>query len=473
MGVPRLRILEEADIEAIDEATRVLLYHTGVDVHSASGREALAQMGARVVRGNPRVLFSRAVIDKALESAPRTVLLASRDGKRDLTIPDTHPYMTTDGCGVNVWDLETGVRRPSTRKDVADLARVADALEVIDFQWPMVVAGDVPTEIHALVEAAATFESTSKHIQHEALSRADAEAYVRMASAIAGGPEVLRKRPIISSVQCPVSPLTLDKGSSEALVVLARAGVPVVPLSMVLMGASSPVDLASALVIANAENLASLCMAQAAAPGAPVIYSVASGPIDMRSGSFGGGSPESGIIDAAGVEMAHHYGLPCLTAGFSCDADSPGFQAGAEKMGTGLMAMLSGADLITGIGGVDTDSTMSLEQLVLDADLVGYARKAIERVRVDAETLHMDMLSRLGPGGNFLKERHTLMNFRTALWAPEVLLRDGYVEGEPAEKRARARAQEKARELLTQHVPTLLDDDVRKSIWAAIPKVPP
>ncbi|MEK6988215.1 MAG: trimethylamine methyltransferase family protein [Candidatus Thermoplasmatota archaeon] len=104
MGVPRLRILEEADVQAIDEAARVLLFHTGVDVHSESAREALAHMGARVVRGSPRVLFSRTVIDKALAAAPREVVLASRDGKHDLTIPDGQPHVTTDGTGVNVWD---------------------------------------------------------------------------------------------------------------------------------------------------------------------------------------------------------------------------------------------------------------------------------------------------------------------------------------------------------------------------------
>jgi trimethylamine--corrinoid protein Co-methyltransferase len=140
-------------------------------------------------------------------------------------------------------------------------------------------------------------------------------------------------------------------------------------------------------------------------------------------------------------------------------------------MGTGLLAMLAGADLITGIGGIDTDSTMSLEQLVLDAELAEYTRKVIEPVRVDAGTLQMDMLSRLGPGGNFLKERHTLLNFRTALWSPRILLRDGYVEGDPAEKRARRRAQGKAHDLLKKHEPAALDADVRKAVWAVIPEV--
>jgi trimethylamine--corrinoid protein Co-methyltransferase len=465
MGVPRLQILDEEDLRLIDDAVRTLLSQTGVNVHSEHARKALVRVGARRVEGSPRVLFPDSVIDEALHVAPREILLASRDGKRDVRIPDGHPHVTTDGAGVNVWDLETDRRRASTTNDLADLTRVADALDAVDLQWPMAVAGDVPNEIHALVEVATAFENTTKHVQHEAVSGPEAERMVTMASAIVGGPEALRKRPILSTVQCPVSPLTLEEGSTDALMVLARAGVPTAPMSMVLLGGSSPVDLASALVMSSAEVLSSLCVAQAAAAGAPVIWSSSSGPIDMRSGSYASGSPEAALLDAMGAEMAHHFGLPSLVGGFGSDADSPGFQAGAEKLGNGLLAMLSGADLISGIGGLETDSTLSLEQLVLDADLVEYARKAIEPVRVDADTIHLDMLARLGPGGNYLREKHTLLHFREALWSPNVLLRDGYVEGRPAEGRVRERARAKVRELLRTHRPVPLEPEVRKTIW--------
>ncbi len=470
MGAAQIHILNVEEIAAVDEATRVLLYHTGVEVQSSAARRLLERSGAQVSTGSSRVLFSRAMIDRALANAPRSVVLASRDGKRDLRIPDGRTHITTDGCGVNIWDLETGTRRASTTADLAALSRVGDALDAVDVQWPMVVAGDVPTEIHGMTEAATTLEHTTKHVQHETLSTEQAEAYVRMASAVVGGPEALRAHPVVSSIQCSVSPLILEAGSTEGLVVLARAGVPVVPMSMVLLGGSSPVDLASGIVVANAENLASLCVAQAAASGAPVVYSVSSGPIDMRSGSLGSGSPEFALLNAAGVEMGRHYGLPTLVGGFATDADSPGLQAGAEKIGTGMFSLLAGADLISGIGSVDTSNTLSLEQLVLDSELVEYVRRSRGPIRVDADTIHLDLLSRLGPGGNYLKELHTLRNFREALWSPEILQRDGFVDGQPSEARVRSRAQAKARELLAKHTPAPLDPDVRRAVWAAVPK---
>ncbi len=461
----RLHVLDSSDCVAIDEATRTLLSKAGVNVLSAPAREVLAAHGASVEHKDTRVRFSSGVIDTALRDAPRKVVLGSRDGKHDLQLPDGRPHVTTDGAGVTVVDFESGDRRPSTSRDLADLTRVADALEAVDVQWPMVVAGDVPRDRHSLVEAAVAFEQTTKHVQHEALSREDAETMVRMAATLVGGSDKLARRPILSSVHAPVSPLQLEAGSTEAMMALARAKVPVLPLSMVLMGGSSPVDLASALVIANAEILASLCVAQGAASGAPVFWSICSGPIDMRTGSFAAGSPEAALLNVAGVDMARHYGLPCLTAGFACDAADAGSQAAAEKIGTGLMAMLAGADLISGIGALETDSTFSMEQLVIDAEFVDYARTCLDPFRVDPDTIHLDMLSRLGPGGNYLRERHTLTHFRDALWSPRLFARDGYVEGRAAEERLRKDARQRADDLRRKHVPLPLEDDVRRAMW--------
>lgn len=464
MGVPRLRVLEPSEIEAVDRATRDLLARGGVDVHSAVARGLLASVGAETVAGAVRVRIPDSVVTAALRMAPREVLLASRDGRRDLRVPDGTSHVSTDGCGVNVWDLGSGERRPSTQDDLAELTRVADGLDEVDLQWPMVVAGDVPVELHELTELAVTFENTTKHVQHEALSATEARTMVDMASIVVGGKAALRRRPILSSVQCPVSPLTLEGNSTDAMIELNRAGIPVAPLSMVLVGGSSPVELASALVVSNAEILASICVAEAAASSAPVLWAIASGPIDMRTGSFAAGSPELGLLNAAGVEMARYYRLPTLVAGFSCDADSVGVQAGVEKLGTGLPAMLAGADLISGLGGLDSDSCMSLEQLAIDSEIVAYARRTIEGFSVRPETVDIDTLIRLGPQGNFLKERQTLANFRRTIWTPRLFHRDGFVEGAPAERRVRQRAVTRARELLRAHTPVPLPRDLRAAI---------
>ncbi len=465
MAQPRLHVLETADIEAIDDATRALLARTGVNVHSAVARKILQAAGAAVDEASHRVRIPSAVLREHLRKAPHEILLASRDGKRDVRVPDGRTHVCTDGCGVNVLDLETGVRRESTSQDLADLTRVGDALEPLEYQWPMCVAGDVPGEVHDLVEAATALENTTMHIQHEALSAEEAERMIEIAAAIAGGRQGLRRRPIISAIQCPVSPLILEEGSTEALLAFGKAGVPVAPMSMVLLGGSSPVDLASALVTSNAEILASVVVSQAGSPGAPIFWSIASGPIDMRSGSFGAGSPEMAVLSAAGAELARHYRLPSLIASLGCDADTPGFQAAVEKMGTGMASLLARPDAVSGIGGLDTDNTMSLEQLVLDAEIVDYVQRVLRPFPVNDDSIHLDMLERLGPAGNYLKEKHTLVHFREALWSSRLLLREGFVEGHPNEERVRERAKARVREILAKHEVAPLDADVHKRIW--------
>lgn len=465
MAFPRVRVLEAADLEAIDQATRALLARSGIDVHSAAARHALATAGAETAEGSHRVRIPESVLQENLRKAPREILLASRDGKRDVRVPDGRTHVSTDGCGVNVLDLETGERRESTSKDLADLTRVGDALEPLDYQWPMCVAGDVPNEVHDLVEAATALENTTKHIQHEALSAKEAEGMTDIAAAVVGSRRELRRRPIISSIQCPVSPMVLEEGSTEALMAFGRAGVPVAPMSMVLLGGSSPVDLASALVVSNAEILASVVVSQVAAPGAPSFWSIASGPIDMRSGSFGAGSPEMAVLSAAGTDLARYYHLPSLVASLGCDADTPGFQAAVEKVGTGMATLLAGPDTVSGIGGLDTDNTMSVEQLVLDAEIVGYIQRVVRPFPVNEESIHLDMLSRIGPAGNYLKEKHTLLHFREALWSSKLLLREGFVEGHPNEERVRERARASAREILAKHDVAPLDPDVRARVW--------
>src|SRR3989337_3445896 len=171
----RLQILRAEDCRLIDEAARQLLFDSGVDVHSEEARDLLAEAGAMVDAGSVRVRFSNSVLQDALRLAPKEILLASRDGRHDVRVPGGRPYVTSDGAGVNVWDLDTGERRGSTQSDLADLTPVADALDVVDAVWPMAVAGDVPAEVHGLVEAVTVFEKTSEHVPHEPRSPKEAE----------------------------------------------------------------------------------------------------------------------------------------------------------------------------------------------------------------------------------------------------------------------------------------------------------
>ena len=194
----------------------------------------------------------------------------------------------------------------------------------------------------------------------------------------------------------------------------------------------------------------------------PRLFPLPPSPPAPPAGAAPRGVPPRG---AGGPGRARHYGLPSLIASLGCDADTPGFQAAMEKMGTGMFSLLTGPDTVSGIGGLDTDNTMSLEQLVLDAEIVGYIQRVMQPVPVREDAIHLDMLKRVGPAGNYLKERHTLLHFKEALWSSKLLLREGFVEGHPNEERVRTRARARVRELLAEHEVAPLDADVHQRIW--------
>lgn len=465
MGRFRLELLSDSGLDLIHKSSLRVLSKTGVLVDSHRAREILMDAGCVEASRANVILIPSDLVEEAIRKAPRKVRLASRNGKHDLEIPDGRSHVTTDGCGVNVVDRKSRERRRSTAQDLADLTQVADALSCAEVQWPMVSASDSPEPVHGIVEFLTTFRFTAKHVQHEALSAEEAEEQIRLASIILGRKETLERRPIMSSVQCPVSPLHLEAGSTEAALVFADHAVPVVPISMALLGASSPVNPASGLVISNAENLAMITLLQLAHPGSPMIYSISSGPIDMRSGAFACGSPELAILSVAGAGIASHYELPCLVSGFVSDSTLPSVQAGFEKMATGVFSLLAGADLISGVGALETDNCMSVAQLVLDSEIAEHAMRTAEGIQFTEDDLGIDLIERVGPASSFLKERDTLRNFRKALWMPKLSDRLSYdAWSASGSKDIVEKAWKEAEDILTHHNPEPIDEDILKEL---------
>ncbi|MGB4682443.1 MAG: trimethylamine methyltransferase family protein, partial [Dethiobacteria bacterium] len=247
-----LTILTEDEIELIHEATLQVLEKTGIKVGSEKICRLLQRHGARVNGDN--VKLPRAMVEEALRQVRRRVLLAGREAAFDLVVPAaTPPYNTTSGYAPFVRDLETGRTRNSTGSDLKDFAVVSDFLEVVDFFWPIVLPTDEPPPMEELSALDISLRHIRKHIQCSCATEKTARWQVRLAAAVAGGEDRLRKRPIFSALVSPISPLTFEKNAVEAMVALAEAGIPVVPMTMSLSGTTAPATLAGTLTMANAE----------------------------------------------------------------------------------------------------------------------------------------------------------------------------------------------------------------------------
>lgn len=469
----QLSILSREEISEITDASTHVLSETGLRVASDEALDLLAKAGAKIDIKTNTARIPAEIVEGAIKSAPKRLTLCSRDGKRDVKLYDRErPALATDGIGVKLLDHKTDTQRRSTSRDLFRLALLSDYLKEVDLFWPMVVAGDVPESEHTVKEFAISILGTAKHIQHEANGRLEARSEIAIAQTIAGGKEQLRKRPLFSAVQCPVSPLKIEQGSAEAAIEFSRAGVPVAGMSITQMGGTAPATIPATLVLANAEILGALVLSQAASKGAPFIYAISSAPVDIRgNGGFLAGSPELALISAAGAQIASSFGLPSLVAGMTTDARYQSQQASFEKLQTGLIPSLAGATIVSGIGGFDTDNVISPEQMVIDADIWSGILKLIGGIEVNRRRMHIDTIEKNQSEANYSDDIDALKIFNREVWLPRLPIR----QSNPSWKASGGKtledmAEEIVKSALSNHRPPSLDKDIERDIMVAYKK---
>ena len=411
----RLQYLTDEQLDQLQEATLDILENVGVKFPSEKALRVFAEHGAQVDHETQIVKIKRDMVFNAMKTVPRYFVMGARAPEYDLHLQDGTTYFTTDGCGVQVCELDTGTIRPSTKADVGMMARVADYLPSIGFIWPMVSAQDYG-QTSILHELDAIWNNSVKHVQSETImGERQCEYALEMATVIAGSKEELRKRPPLSLLVCTISPLIQDEPGIEGAMVMAKAGVPVVFLSMPCLGTTAPATQAGALAMGDAEIISAVVLMQLIAPGTPVGHSIMQAWADPRTGSY-----VSYPRDARGrygvVEMAHHWGMPSLGACYGTDSvETATWQSAAEPALDPFLAGLVSPEIVTGMGLARTYTRLYPEQIILDNDLYQRARAYLSRMEVNEEELALDAISKVGPGGHFLAQKHTRKHIRTSL----------------------------------------------------------
>jgi trimethylamine--corrinoid protein Co-methyltransferase len=333
------------------------------------------------------------------------------------------------------------------------MAHVVDYLSSMAFYWPMVSAQDYG-KTAPLHELDAAWSNTVKHVQSETLmGGAPARYALEMATVIAGDREELRRRPVFSLVLCTIAPLAQDEEGIEGALTLAEAGIPVGFLAMPTLGTTAPATLAGAFAVGDAEIISGTVLLQLAFPGAPVFHSLMQGWADPRSGNYVP-YPVDARCRYAPVDMAHHWGMPAFGGAFGTESEEPGtWQSAADVALDPLLVGLTGAEWVTGIGLNRNFTLLYPEAIILDDELYHRARYALMEMEVSAETLALDAIQKVGPGGHYLAQKHTRKHMRTAMkpglahqMTPEGKYRD------PVEV-----AREKVRWILDTYQPEPLD----------------
>ncbi len=428
---------------------------TGVQVEESEALRLFRDAGA-LVTGN-RVHIPRGLVDDAVVSAPERVVLAGRDSRWDLELTGSQVHMGTGGAALTVFDIETGQPRPAVLRDVAELARLVDALDHIHFYLVPVYPTDMGKDEVDVNQYYAGLANTVKHVQSGVYSVQGIRDTAAMAEQIAGGATALRERPIVSFITSwMVSPLLFATDVTTLLIETCRQGLPVVLSAAPMAGSTSPVTLAGTLAQLTAEQLAGVVLTQLVRKGTPVVMGPIPATADMKSGRYLGGSAEFGLTNAAMAQIAQFYRLPIYNSAGMTDAKIPDIQAGFEKAMSVVLAALAGSNFIHHAAGMlENMNSVAAEQFVIDNDILGMALRVLRGVEVSDETLALDTIHQVGPGGHFLMADHTLRHMRTEFFYPSAVVDRRGWEGWLADggRDAAARAREIARDILANHRP--------------------
>jgi trimethylamine--corrinoid protein Co-methyltransferase len=306
------------------------------------------------------------------------------------------------------------------------------------------------------------FRNFSKHIQVVPSNEEQAAWLLEVLQVIFGDRQAIRQTHPVSLLLCPQSPLIIEGPHTDAYLALAGWEIPAAIMPMPLRGATAPGSLLSTLVVGNCEVLAMLCLIQAAAPGTPIIYAPCLATIDPRSGRYSGGAIEGGLGGIATTEMARYYGLPAESSGIGTDHYVPGVQAAYERALNGLLTTLSWPDILVGPGLLGGSMVLSLEQLLVDAEIFRISRRARQGLAAEESHWLEDVIHSVGPGGNFLAERSTVAQIRAGGWYMSDLGVHKPFEGWVADgcPRLLPTVRQEVDEILVSHEPLSLSQEV-------------
>jgi trimethylamine--corrinoid protein Co-methyltransferase len=426
---PRLKVLNREQALAIHNAALEILEKIGFQMEHKGTLENLLRAGCKVLNDG-RVRLPAYLVEEALSSAPRQITLYDQKGHESMPLVDGNTFYGTGSDATFTLDLETGQRRRTVLKDVANFAKLVDGLNNIDFNMSMANPEDVPIESIYIWVFAEMVRNTNKPIVFIADSGRDIANIWEIACLIAGGEEELQKRPFLLNYSEAISPLRFPENVMEKLIFCAERKVPVCLPSGSNAGGGAPVTLAGAMALGLAENMVGLVVHQLAGKGSPFLFGPNVSTLDMKSSIVSYGCPEWSLSQAALADMRDEiYGLPIWAYAGASDSKVMDAQAGAEAMFSIITAMLSRTNLIHDVAFLEYGNTSSLEMLTMADELVAMSRFFTRGIPVTGETLALEAIERVasgGPGSIFLMDDHTFENFMDAQFLPKLLDRSRY-----------------------------------------------
>jgi len=420
----QMEVLSQEEIRLIHEATLEILEQEGVVVLSDFIRYFLAEKGLPVDHNSGVVRIPSSVATACLQQVPSSFALYSVDDQPWKRIGQGDPLFACGHNAVFLLDQQTGNRRDSLVEDVEKFVCIADQLDEIDLIGIPVMPQDTPAESTLLYAVKAALNNSTKPLFYSSESATINQAIIQMAKTIN---REVSNHPFLISQLSPTSPLFWEKGTIEALYEVCSNGIPLAILPEPIAGASAPYTLAGLLTMHNAECLSGIVFSQLIREKTPVMYASSWTAYDMRSNMAVIGTPETHILRIAGAQMAAFYRIPSHTTAPNSDSHFHDEQNSWERTLSAFVSALAGNHLIVNAGMFATGLTISLEQLILDAEIIGQIKRILRGMEVNREMIFLDEIRRVGQRGNYLTENSTLTHLRSGqFWKSSVSILDHY-----------------------------------------------
>ena len=463
-ATPTFEVLTEEEIQAIYFSALRVLYETGVRVYEEEGVE-VAHAGGAIVEDttddSSLVKIPPWMVDKALSTLPRKVVVTGPDRKYRMELYKDQMYFGAGSDTPFTWDPYTGERRRATYEDVKNFAKIAQAMPNMDFHMSLGIVQDTNVGTYDRWQYLAMLEGTAKPINITAVDLDGLRDQLEMAYIRVGGKEEFEKGPIFSLYIEPVSPLSHSKEVVQKLLFATDHGIPFVYTPCPLAGATSPCTLAGTAVQALTESLFGIVLSQLRKPGAPLIIGGLMSNMDMRTTVYCYGSPEMALLSAAYTQITKWLGVPEYETAGCSDAKLFDEQAALEATFNITTAGLVGGNMIHDVGYLEQGLTSSMEQMVASNEIIDRLKRIMKGIPVNDETKALDVMEEVGPGGHYLEHDHTYDRFRDLIWSGQLTDRQNWENWDlGGRKTFKDRVHAKVLEILDADTEPLLDEDM-------------
>lgn len=417
---PKIEILSKDEIYKIHITSLNILEKIGIKVMDDNILNLLKNAGCEIDYENRIAKIPQYLVIESIKKIPKNFTIYARNNKYNVTFGNGEIKFMSSGGQMNVVDPIMKNRKTGTLEDTINAVKLGYSLENINIVGAMVVPNDVPLELADIYMYSILLKYSPKVIFSWVYNKRSAKYILKMLSIITGGIEELRKKPLTFYFCEPTSPLKFGENALQVLQEFSSIGLPVSFGPMVMASASGPATLAGTLSMENAEILAGTVIAQLIYPGVPILYGGVPHILDQKTGNISFGSPEQGIMAAAITQIGKYYGFPVHVNIGLTDSKLPDAQSGIEKASTMLMGALVGAELSGHLGISGADMGACFEQLIIDNELAGYIKRIIKGFEINDETLAFEIAEKVGIGGSFLTQKHTLKYIRSEFWYPKI-----------------------------------------------------